>query len=444
MTPLRTLLLAVIALPLQAQVPADAVVRVQLLGRTALSDVRVEAVGFPLVVVADGAEAGALAVGQGVTLSRSGGAVRVSGPGLDVTAADVALRGEGFRFEAGRTARRYAGSLAAYVDGGRLRVVNHVALEPYVASVVASELGFDVAEAQKAQAVLARTYAARRLGAPGRFDLDDHTGSQVYHGEGTVTAASRAAALATAGEVLTYQGDLAQAFYFSSSGGHTADNEVAWSGAPIPYLRGVQDPYDQGAPDHTWATDAPRADVLAALSARFGGDVRAFTVGRRSRSGRVLEVRLDGADRPTVTGAEFRSAVNARLGWRTVRSAKFDAAVRGDAYAFSGGGFGHGVGMSQYGAIGQARAGRSYRQILGHYFAGTDVSAPNTSAAPAEPVPVLVVRVEPAVRAGDPAAEPAVRRRLVPRRVVREPSTAGAAVAQTEAPAAPATRRTAW
>ena len=85
-------------------------------------------------------------------------------------------------------------------------------------------------------------------------------------------------------------------------------------------------------------------------------------------------MRLVGRRTETVTGTQFRQAVNAAVGARTVRSTRYDVATEGDRLVFTGGGFGHGVGMSQYGALGQARAGRSYRDILAFYFAGTDVT----------------------------------------------------------------------
>ena len=88
----------------------------------------------------------------------------------------------------------------------------------------------------------------------------------------------------------------------------------------------------------------------------------------------MLTIRLEGAGRETITGSQFRRAVDAAIGARTVRSTRYDVSLQGDEYVFTGGGFGHGVGMSQFGAVGQARAGRSYREILAHYFVGTDVS----------------------------------------------------------------------
>ena len=144
------------------------------------------------------------------------------------------ILGERFRLRVGRVDREYAGELTVRAEGSALELVNTTPLHPYVASVVAAELGFDVPEAAKAQAVLARTYALRRLGSNATYDLDDHQGSQVFRGVATITATSRLASEGTEGQVLTYGGKLADGTYFSSSGGHTADNESIWSSEPGP------------------------------------------------------------------------------------------------------------------------------------------------------------------------------------------------------------------
>ena len=308
-------------------------------------------------------------------------------------------------------------------DGDRLHIVNHVGMTDYVASVVASEYPFTEIEGVKAQAVLARTYAARRLGAARDHDLSDHESDQVYKGAGAVTERSSQAAAETAGERLYYGPDLAEAVYSSSSGGHTADNEAVWAGAPVPYLRGVPDPYDADAPDHRWTSTADVRRVHAALSRRFGGTVRSVDVSERSREGRAVRVRLDGSRE--ISGGEFRSALNAALGARTVRSTFFDLRRRGDDYVLDGRGYGHGVGMSQYGARAQAREGRSYQEILAYYFPGTVVERapgsermPVATAAPRWPTPRGEARD--AARDRPALDEPApARRRPTPRREAR-------------------------
>ena len=450
-----------------AQVSDDTTVRVHLFAAAPPPEVTVEVVGQPAALTADGSVVATLTAGDRVDLRRRGGLVLVRHGAQEVSARHVRLDAAEVRVRGGSADRRYAGALAAVVQGQTLLVVNHVPMDRYVASVVGAELNFPELEALKAQAVLARTYAARRAGRHLHHDLADDQTAQVYRGIGSVTETSRRATEETYGEVLTYYGALADAYYFSSSGGHTADNEAIWDGTPVPYLRGVADPFDAAAPDHSWRTSGSRPSVLRELSARYGGAVRGIEIERRSRSGRVLRVRLDGAERETISGSQFRRAVNAAVGRRTVRSTKFDVWVEGDRYVFAGGGFGHGVGMSQYGALGQSRAGRDYREILSFYFAGTVVSG--------GAAPQLAVRDRPTPRSAQPvghtpppaagtqgAAVPrepsalrtryrptSARSRPTPRRLTRDQVVdvaPGRPVLRREAPPAsrPAPRRTAW
>lgn len=424
-------LLLFAAAPGSAQIASNAEVRVRILGQESPSEVQISALSGSATVLVDGRAEQTLAPGETVTVARRNGTVQLSGTAGTRTGQTIVVDGVSFRLRSGRIDRSYHGALAASVARGALQLVNRVPMEPYVASVVASELGFDVPEACKAQAVLARTYAARRLNPSRDYDLDDHVGSQVYRGEGVVTASSRAAAESTAGQVLTYRGQLADAYYYSSSGGHTADNDAVWNGAPIPYLRAVADPYDQGSPFYRWESTPSRSEVLSVLSNRFGGRVTGVQVAARSRSGRVRTLRLDGGARAEITGNQFRAALNQAFGWRTVKSTKFDLSVDGDRYRITGSGFGHGVGMSQYGAMGQARQGRTYRQILSFYFEGTDVTGGSVE-------PIYVAHTEPAPRV---SGSTTARTYPTPRRIVREQA---AESTHDRVAATTLTRRTAW
>jgi stage II sporulation protein D len=375
-------LLALLVAPAVLAQPREPIVRVHVLNRVAPQAVTVQADESPLALYADraGAPVATLQPGQSATVARTGGRLRLDAPTATREAAvfeAVPAEGAALALRTGSHRKRYRGALSVELDGGRraLRLVNYVPVEAYVASVVASEYPFTEIEGVKAQAVLARTYALRaRDHAEGAapFDVTDDTGSQVYRGADAETDVSRAATAQTRGEVLLYRGALAEATYYSCSGGHTADNESVWRGNPVPYLRGRPDPYDADCPDHRWTTTASAGGVLRALASRYGGSVTGIEVVSRSPDGRVTAVRLLGSGR-TIGGNEFRTAVNGAFGARTVRSTHFTVERSGGTYRFSGRGFGHGVGMSQYGARGQARQGRSYRDVLAFYFAGTDV-----------------------------------------------------------------------
>ncbi len=378
-------------MPARAQ-PADGVgpaetVRVRLLEREAPRTVALSAVGGPVQFRVGDALLGTLTPGNAATVEAARGSVTVRW--LATVEAVPALRfvphrGAHLRLRAGSVDRPYHGALTVAADGSGdpLRLVNAVGLEDYVASVVASEYPFPEIEGVKALAVLARTYALKARGRYDGYDLVDHVGSQVYRGIESETATSRRAAEATAGEVLTHRGSLVEAVYSSSSGGHTADNESVWSGRPLPYLRGRQDPFDEASPDHHWTTSVERDRLLRALSKRYGLEVTGLEIAERSREGRARSVRLLGARPRLVPANDFRMAINAAFGSRLVRSTFFSARREGARYVFEGRGFGHGVGMSQYGAREQARQGYGYRDILAFYFADTRVTRRTAAGSP--------------------------------------------------------------
>lgn len=274
--------------------------------------------------------------------------------------------------------RTYTGSLyMAPAPESGLLVVNNVPLEDYVASVVASEYGLDDREGRKAMAVVARTYGlftSKKFG--GTYDQADGTASQVYNGAGAVTPAARRATKATPGEVLTYDGTLIQAVYFSSSGGHTADNEAVWNAKkPIPYLRGKEDPYDSASPHHTWSASVKRSELLQVLTRAHGSLVKGFTIGERSADGRVKTINLlqSGSSSAEMNANDFRLVVNRGVEGAPLKSTWFEARRAGDQYVFDGRGFGHGVGLSQWGAHEMAKRGKSYRDILTFYYTGVSI-----------------------------------------------------------------------
>ena len=275
------------------------------------------------------------------------------------------------------TSRTYTGRLRIRRDSSGLQLVNRVSLSEYVASVVAGEYGLDGGAGARAMAVAARTYALFSASPNGdTYDHVDGTASQVYKGQRAITEASRNAAQATRGEVLTYNGTPIQAVYFSSSGGHTANNEDVWTGSdPLPYLRGQADPHDRPSPKHRWTARIDRAALLQALSVHHGTSVNGFLLGERTPHGRLRAITLlqsDGA-RASLEAGTFRTVVNARLGAGTLKSTWFDAQREGDAYVFEGRGHGHGVGLNQWGAHTMATQGKSYREILSFYYPGTQI-----------------------------------------------------------------------
>jgi stage II sporulation protein D len=297
------------------------------------------------------------------------------------------------------TTHAYEGRLQVQVDesaSARLLLINHVPLEHYVAVVVSGEYGLDDVEGARAQAVVARTFALRNVGRFGTYDVVDHVGSQVYHGITRLDQRSIEAAASTAGEVLTYNGALIEALYSSSSGGHTANNESIWTGgAPKPYLRGKPDPHDDLSPHSQWSSTVPRDRLLRVLSDARGFEVTGFFLGDRAEDGRVLTVDLrDGQGRRhTIPANEFRHLVSRHFGVHSVKSTNFEARREGGNYVFHGRGFGHGVGLSQWGAHSMAKKGYDYREILAFYYGDVALARTDGVAMPEMPPPVTLPAV---------------------------------------------------
>jgi stage II sporulation protein D len=213
---------------------------------------------------------------------------------------------------------RWRGAMEFRPSGGGLMAVNALGLEDYVRGVVARESPSSwPAEALKAQAVAARTYAIT-TGGGAAFDQYADTRSQVYGGVSAETAATDAAVRATAGQVVTYQGNPVTTYFFSTSGGRTENIENSWPGAaPKPWLRSVRDPYDKTSPWHRWP-----ATVMSAATAqkRLGGYLKGrfvrIDVASRGRSPRIVSATVVGTrGTTTVSGPTLRSIFGLRDTW---------------------------------------------------------------------------------------------------------------------------------
>lgn len=285
--------------------------------------------------------------------------------------AEARLAGEGGTVF-GIGPRTYAGTLRVRNPHGNvLEVVNEVPLETYLPGVVGGEMppSWEMA-ALKAQAVAARTYAASRMraawGRDAPFDLYDDTRSQVYAGTPPARYASRLAEAVgkTEGEVLVHEGALLTAFFHSTCGGHTEDAARVFRSHDRPPLRGVPCDTCLESPLHRWEVKIPVGDLESRLGVK---GVKTILPRDRGPSGRCGAVRVEGeAGEAILSGKDFRW----KLGVNRLRSTAFEATREGDAFLFRGRGFGHGVGLCQWGARGLARKGKDYLQILEHYYPG--------------------------------------------------------------------------
>ena len=320
----------------------------------------------------------------------------------------------------GTNARKYRGTADVRINGsGSLAGINELPMEQYLYGVVPRELGprlYPEVEAQKAQAVAARTYAMSGRGkriADG-YDLRATQYDQVYGGYQDEQPLSTAAIDATRGVVARYEGKLIDALYSSASGGHTANAEEAYTNA-TPYLRGVPDAERGRASEHVPSLEVFRAhanptSLRAVKESDFETEAvslhrwtyewtaegirtalslwKEFDVGRvdsikvleRGPSGRALRVEYYTASGTyAATKGGIRTSLlyqDAAHLWQSLRSTLFfiePVTERGQwtgGFRVYGGGFGHGVGMSQTGAVGMASMGYTYDQILHHYYQG--------------------------------------------------------------------------
>lgn len=267
--------------------------------------------------------------------------------------------------------RYYRGAVRISAENNRLILVNYVPLEDYVSSVVGSEMNFSNPEALKVQAVISRTYAIWNSRNPGRtYDLNDSVLNQVYLGELITAPRFRRAALATAGEVLSWSGELILAAYHSTCGGRTVANETVWSGGPLPWLRGAEDFGScSPSPHFRWRFEVPKHELhelfsATALRVENGDGQDRASVVHVQRSSRTEEISANA----------FRLRFNQRYGTLALRSTHFRLEEAGETYIFEGRGLGHGIGLCQWGALGKAEAGWDYRNILRFYYNGVELS----------------------------------------------------------------------
>lgn len=309
--------------------------------------------------------------------------------------------------------------------GSDMTVINILKFEEYLYGVVPGEIeSYSNAEALKAQAVAARTYALGNVGRHGKlgFDICNNTHCQMYLGFDKERPSTNKAVDDTKGLKVTYKGKLAQVFYFSSSGGYTESVLNVW-GSDIPYLVSVPDKYESGtSANYNWQKILTAAKIKEIMDSRKYnlGDIISVEVTSVSPAGSALELRIKGtagekiykkdecrgafsfnsqkysitsdADISIRGAGESKSTIRAAGrkvmtadGIKTISTSNAGLKILGadntsktvpavpTTYIFGGRGYGHSVGMSQEGAKGMALQGFTYDQILKYYFTGTDI-----------------------------------------------------------------------
>ncbi|MDX8361093.1 stage II sporulation protein D [Cytobacillus sp. IB215316] len=261
------------------------------------------------------------------------------------------------------------------------KTIEHVPLEEYVVGVLASEMPADFElEALKAQSLSARTYIVKKMiggqavGVPEGADVTDMVLHQVYKNKDELKELwgidyerkmekFQEAVRSTAGQILTYDSTPIEASFFSTSNGFTENSEDYWEN-PFPYLTSVASPWDETSPKFHNQVTMTVAEFEQKLNIKLPSDGTVGKIIARTPGKRVDTVEISGK---TFKGREVRD----QLG---LSSSDFTWVRKNDQIVISTKGYGHGVGMSQYGANGMAEEGKTYQEILTHYYKGAQIS----------------------------------------------------------------------
>lgn len=307
-----------------------------------------------------------------------------------------------------------------------INIINVLPMEEYLYGVIGGEMPYSWhSEALKAQAVCARGFAISNFNKHTSlgFNVCATTNCQVYNGVSGEYPSVIEAVDATAGQIVTYNGEIAQTLFYSASGGHSANVKNVW-GSSIDYLSGVEDPYEsEDAPRHSWSATLTLDEISQVLSDR-GDNIGTLTslTAKTDETGRTYELTAEGTDgsvtltrqntyspfyskgvlsqkytlvpvgestrkvyaisKSPISALSSKYAINSKgvindisSGFAIISAKGTDYYTQGavTAYTFQGGGWGHGVGMSQYGADYMARQGFSWQEILMHYYPGAEI-----------------------------------------------------------------------
>ena len=261
-------------------------------------------------------------------------------------------------------------------DNMKIMAINRVTLEEYLYGVLYNEVSHRwPIEAIKAQAIAARTFALyqARQNKLQDYDMTNDIYSQVYSGAASERWSTTRAVKLTASKILTYQGDIFPAYYHATCAGRTEDASNLWAVDLAP-LKGVECQFCKESPHYKWTKNIPPAGLEKKLndSGYKVGKIKSISVLAKNKSGRVDKIEIkDEADISSIlTAKDFRQLI----GPNDMRSTTFTPSVNNGSLIMDGVGWGHGVGMCQWGAKGMAEHGKKYDEILKYYYPGTEIS----------------------------------------------------------------------
>ena len=268
----------------------------------------------------------------------------------------------------------YKGLVDVRRDGNGLYFITELPFEKYIEGVVASEIGKDWnMEAMKAQAVISRTYAVYQKGL--NVGKDYHITSsvlhQVYKGDNADETVSNAVK-ETTGEILTYEKKPVETFYHSTCADKTELPEEVW-GKSYPYLKSVLC-MDKNSPYEHWLRRFSVAEIEKALNIKGikNININSFTSTGRVKTLKIVTESSRLGESPEETELEVKAVDLRKLfGYKELPSTQFSVSITGSEVVFEGSGYGHGVGLSQWGALELANEGKNYKEILQYYYPGT-------------------------------------------------------------------------
>ncbi|MGM7703047.1 stage II sporulation protein D [Pseudalkalibacillus sp. Hm43] len=261
------------------------------------------------------------------------------------------------------------------------KTIETLPLEEYVKGVVAAEMPADFEmEALKAQALTARTYIIKMLlnptdmNLPEGADITDAIIHQVYKNDADLQniwgkdydwkiKKITQAVKETEGKIITYDGKPIEALFFSTSNGQTQNSEDYWSSA-FPYLRSVDSPWDKDSPKYFFQQAFSVGEVESKLNVKLSGDGQIGKIVKRTSGNYIDVIDINGKK---LSGKDIRVSLN-------LKSSDFTILKKKDQVIVQTRGYGHGVGMSQYGANGMAQEGKDYAKIVQHYYNGVEIT----------------------------------------------------------------------
>ncbi len=327
--------------------------------------------------------------GTEITLGPSKDKIEISFKGERIRASYLSVSGKKQEWVS-YNAKKYRGEIRYYNDQKSLYVINFLDLEDYTRGVVPVEIGLKESkyfQALKCAAVAGRTYAIMKLDQRQKnFDVYADVRDQAYVGFSGETEIDNAAVSETYNEILTYKGQPAKMFYHSTCGGYTENFENAFGNVTFPYLTAVEDKFCGESPFYEWEEEFSAGEIYKALVnaglLKIGlNSVTDIEIKEKHKTGRVkkLIVKLSDGKSVVIDGRRVRDIFRSKKDGDILRSSLFEIETeknRGvlQAVIFRGKGYGHGVGMCQWGALVQSQNDTDYREILKFYFPGTEVS----------------------------------------------------------------------